>query len=464
MNSQRITGEFELTTLFREVSPYQVKLLFKQLAQASIASVIAAIYITIVLWSVVSHFWLVVWSGFIFLTSVCRIVLVRNYKKLSPENDQLESWLDAATLLIVIASISWGSLAFIYDVNCPVFYQFAVISVLFIVALGAMPVYATILPLYIISLTLVLLPMAVVFFLSTTDNFLLYGTGLVVLWILLFSLSKRYHDYVILEVGKNQNYREGYQDLKSSNDDLSLALEEKENEEEKARAVYTRIAKLQPIDKYGIKGMVEPMGHFSGDFIFYALTPDGQTYILFADFTGHGLPAALGAIPVSSIFYSMTAKGIRPEEIIKELNVNLHAQLSTDQFCCACFIALNPERTSAKVWNGGIPDLLIVKDHNQSFNRISSTNIPLGIQLTNTYEGTFETISLSKGDVVFAYTDGVIEAWDETDEVFGNERLEEHLIKNYREPDLLNIIKAEIDKHSKGRMQEDDISMLEIRC
>ncbi len=366
--------------------------------------------------------------------------------------------------MIVIASIAWGSLAIIYDFNWPTSCQFAVISVLFIIALGAIPAYATILPIYIISLSLVLLPMAVVFFLSTADNFILYGTGLVVLWILLISISKRYHDSVILEIGKNQNYREGYQDLKSSNDELSLALEEKENEEEKARAVYTRIAKLQPIDKYGIKGMVEPMGHFSGDFIFYALTPDGQTYILFADFTGHGLPAALGAIPVSSIFYSMTSKGIRPEEIIKELNVNLHAQLSTDQFCCACFIALNPERTSAKVWNGGIPDLLIVKDHNQSFNRISSTNIPLGIQLTNTYEGTFETISLSKGDVVFAYTDGVIEAWDETDEVFGNERLEEHLIKNYREPDLLNIIKAEIDKHSKGRMQEDDISMLEIRC
>ncbi len=67
MNSQRITGEFELTTLFRQVSPYQVKLLFKQLAQASIASVLAAIFITIVLWPDASHFWLIAWFSLIFV-------------------------------------------------------------------------------------------------------------------------------------------------------------------------------------------------------------------------------------------------------------------------------------------------------------------------------------------------------------------------------------------------------------
>ncbi len=455
--------KLDLTGIFREVSPYQVKLLFRQLIHTSISSFIAAVFITVVLWPVASHQWLMIWFGLVCLIAVARIFLVYRFKIKKPENSQLAPWRVACLILIILAGLTWGSLAFIFDFNWSAFHQFSVITVLFIMALGSIPAYATILPIYLISLATILVPIAAIFMLSGVKEYPLYGLGLLFLCLLLFSISKRYHDSVIKEIGKNHNYRKDYHDLKSSHDELSLALEEKDAEEKIARAVYTRIAKLQPVDKYGIKGLVEPMGHFSGDFIYYALTPQGDAYVLFADFSGHGLPAALGAIPVSSIFYSMTAKGLTPEEIIKELNVNLHAQLSTAQFCCACFIALDPARTHAKIWNGGIPDVLVVSAQDHSIQRISSTNIPLGIQ-TGEENNNFESISLAKGDVVFAYTDGVIEAWNDEDEVFGKDRLEQHLIENYRNPDLLQIIKSEIDKHSETRIQEDDISMLEVRC
>ena len=463
--------KLDLTAPFRKVSPYQVKLLFKQLIQVSLVSNIAAIFITIVLWPVANHRLLLIWLSSIFIISAARILLVYCFKKRNPQDNELHPWRIGSLIMIVLAGVAWGSIAYLYDFNWPPMQQFSVIAILFIVALGAVTAYATILSVYVVSLVAIMGPVIVVYLLSGVENFLLYGAGLLLLVSILISLAKRYHDLIIKEIGRNLNYRDDYNDLKSSHDDLksshnaiSLELEEKETEEKIARAVYTRIAKLQPIDKYGIKGMVEPMGHFSGDFIYYALTPEGSAYVLFADFSGHGLQAALGAIPVSSIFYSMAAKGIKPEEIIKELNVNLHARLSTSQFCCACFIALNPERTSAEIWNGGIPDIFLIKDHDQSIEYISSNNIPLGIEVGEIEETTFETIGLSKGDILFAYTDGVTEASNESDEEFGSERLEEHVIKNHQNPDLLDLIKTEIDKHSKGKMQEDDISMLEIRC
>ncbi len=447
----------------RQTSPFQVELLYKQLIHASIASFIAAIFITIVLWSVASHQWLIVWFSLICLVTVARIFLVHRFRLKSQEKQILKFWQSASLLLIFLGGIAWGSLAFIFDFNWPAFHQFAIISVLFILALGSISAYATIPPAYITSISVMLLPLSGLFIFSGGDDFVLYGIGLVFLWGLLLSISKRYYDSVILEIGKVQHVHEQLNDLKTSHEDLGLAFEEKQSEEMIARAVYTRIAKLQPIDKYGIKGIVEPMGNFSGDFIFYALTPDGHIYVLFADFTGHGLPAALGAIPVSSAFYSMTAKGLPPEEILQEINKNLFAQLSTEHFCCASFIVLNPERTKMEIWNGGIPDILIIKEHDQPINHISSTNLPLGIQV-NEDEYTFESIELAKGDVVFAYTDGVTESWNKSDEPFGVQRLEEHLLENFQKPDFLDIIKAKVDKHSEGRIQEDDISMLEIRC
>lgn len=239
----------------------------------------------------------------------------------------------------------------------------------------------------------------------------------------------------------------------------------KESEEQTAQAVYTRIARLKPVDGDGMRGLVEPMGHFSGDFIYTAKIPDGGTYILFADFSGHGLPAALGAIPVSSVFYSMSAKGYLPSEILKKINADLVTQLSTSQFCCACFISLNPQKTKISVWNSGIPDVLIVKDNGESVDRIPSINLPLGIQIDDDEMNNFKTIRLLKGDLLFFHTHGLTEAWGETRIAFGKERLEELIVNNYRDQNLLEIVMKEVIEHcGSDKKQEDDISMLEIRC
>ncbi len=211
-------SRLNFATIFQRASPYQVKLLFGQLTQTSIVSAIAAIIVTVVLWPVASHFWLVAWLSFICITAIARIVLARHFRKLTTENDRLESWQDAAVILIVLASITWGSLAFIFGFHWPAFHQLVVITVLLIIALGAMPAYATILPIYILSLTAVLLPLFVIFLLSDVSNFPLYAAGLGAFWIILFSISKRYHDSVILELGKNRDYVDDHQEHLSSND------------------------------------------------------------------------------------------------------------------------------------------------------------------------------------------------------------------------------------------------------
>ena len=452
----------DLTGSFRNGSGYQMKLLFQQLVHVSLASCVAAIFITVILWPVASHKWLLIWTGVVLLISLARISLIYFHQK-NPPADETKIWRTLTLALIFLGAIVWGSLAFIYDFDWPAMQQFAVFAVLYVLAIGAITAYATVLSIYNIYLIAILGPLVLIFIFSGVDNYIFYGTGLFLLGMVLYLLAKRYHESVILEIGKNLHYRKGYYKLKSSHDGLSQELEVKESETEAAKEVFSQIAKLKPVDKDGIKGMVEPMGHFSGDSIYSALTPDDQCYVLFADFSGHGLPAALGSLPVSSIFYAMTAKGLLPKEILKEINATLHDQLSTAQFCCACFLSLNPQRTRIDIWNVGIPDVLVVKDQGKSFLRVPSTHIPLGIEASDG-QHECETISLSKGDIIFTYSDGVTETRNLNNEFFGKERLEDHVVKNHDNPDLIEIIKKEMDKHSEGLLQEDDISMLEIRC
>ena len=441
-----------------------MNLLFHQLIHVSLASCLAAIFITVILWSVASHQSLLIWAGLVLFISIIRILLIYFFQKRVPSETNIKSWRVSTLVLILLAALIWGSLAFLYDFNWPVMQQFAVFAVLFTVALGAITAYATVLPVYTGCLVAILGPLSLIFIFSGADNYLFYGTGVFLLGILLYSLAKRYHESVIKEFGLNLGYRKDYYDLKSSHDNLSQELEVKASEEQIASTVFSRIAKIQLVDKEGVKGMVEPMGSFSGDSIYYAVTPKDQSYILFADFSGHGLPAALGSLPVSSIFYAMTEKELPPEDILNEMNLKLHDQLSTAQFCCACFISLNRERTRIDIWNAGIPDVLVVKDQGESLLSVSSTHIPLGIDVGDNGEYKCETISLSKGDVIFLYSDGVTEVRNQENKQFGKERLEAYVIENHKKPDLLELVKAEIDSYSEGVAQEDDISMLEIRC
>ncbi len=457
-------SSLDLTGSVRGCSGYQLKLLFHQLLHVSFASMIAVVFITAILWPVANHQSLLIWVALVLTVTLIRIVLLYFLKKNNPTDAELKPWRMATFALILVAGVVWGSLAFLYDFSWPPMQQFAVFAVLFVLALGAITAYATILYAYSIYLLAILGPLALRFIFSGVENYLLYGAGVILLGIVLYLMAKRYHDGVITEFGQNLHYRKGYYDLKSSHDGLSQIIEIKESEEEAAKNVFSRIAKLKPVDKDGIKGIVEPVGTFSGDSIYSAMTPDDQCYILFADFSGHGLPAALGSLPVSSAFYAMTAKGLPPEEILKEINVTLRDQLSSAQFCCACFLSLNPDRTTVQIWNMGIPDVFIVKDQGESVISVPSTHIPLGIEAENQIRYKCETIRLSKGNVIFTYSDGVTETRNLDNELFGKERLEEHLVLNHKDFDLLEIIKAEMDKYSEGVEQEDDISMLEIRC
>ena len=72
-----------------------------------------------------------------------------------------------------------------------------------------------------------------------------------------------------------------------------------------------------------------PTDTFSADIFLAHHCPSGDLNVLLGDFTGHGLAAALAAIPAAEIFRSMTAKGFAPQQILHEMNRKLHAQLPT---------------------------------------------------------------------------------------------------------------------------------------
>lgn len=90
-----------------------------------------------------------------------------------------------------------------------------------------------------------------------------------------------------------------------------------------AKKVFDNIAHSGCLDAQNIKYMLSPLAVFNGDLLLAARKPSGGMYVLLGDFTGHGLPAAIGALPMAEIFYGMAAKGYDLRVILRELNLKL---------------------------------------------------------------------------------------------------------------------------------------------
>jgi CheY-like chemotaxis protein len=233
------------------------------------------------------------------------------------------------------------------------------------------------------------------------------------------------------------------------------------NEQRVAKAVFDKVAHSGCLSAPNIRYSQSPYALFNGDLLLAAYTPAGDMHVLLGDFTGHGLPAAVGAMPLAEVFYGMTAKGYGLSEMLCEMNAKLKRILPVDMFCCATLLCLSFQRRSVEVWNGGMPDGYLHDIANDKRTVLPARHLPLGVLSAQTFDDRTEVLPMALGDRVFLLSDGVIDTCDANDQLFGVERLQQVFADN-RQPDRLfeEIEQALRDFRGEAR---DDVSMLEVR-
>jgi CheY-like chemotaxis protein len=232
------------------------------------------------------------------------------------------------------------------------------------------------------------------------------------------------------------------------------------NEQRVAKAVFDKVAHSGCLSAPNIRYLQSPYALFNGDLLLAAYTPAGDMHVLLGDFTGHGLPAAVGAMPLAEVFYGMTAKGYGLAETLREMNAKLKRILPVDMFCCATLLCLSSQRRSVEVWNGGMPDGYLHQMATGERVPLAARHLPLGVLSSQAFDDCTEVHPMAVGDRVFLLSDGVIDTSDANDQLFGVERLQRVFAAN-REPDHLfeDIEQALRDFRGEAR---DDVSMVEV--
>lgn len=230
-----------------------------------------------------------------------------------------------------------------------------------------------------------------------------------------------------------------------------------------AQHMFDSVIRRSPADIEFLRQWMVTTGHFSGDLLIYERTPDGHLHILMGDFTGHGLAAAVGALPAADIFFAMTRKGMALCDIAGEINRKLNELLPTGRFCAAILARVSPRHDELELWNGGQPPLLLLDADGHLAAEFPSFHLPLGVAAPPGFDGATKTVALAGIRHVVLYSDGLIEARNAAGAMFGAEGLQDAIVVARDESaHPYQNIKARVVSFLDGMEPHDDVSLLTL--
>ncbi len=233
-----------------------------------------------------------------------------------------------------------------------------------------------------------------------------------------------------------------------------------EREQQVAEKIFSRMKRTHALESPQVRYCLSPMSVFNGDLLLAADTPDGRSHILIGDFTGHGLVAAIGALPASDIFFAMTAKGFSMPDIVAEINDRLVGLLPTGMFLGLCGLEISVRRRSLQVWMGGIPNLLLRRGSGQ-LEQVGARHLPLGIVSSMELGREMDRLTLDVGDLIFIHTDGLTETENARGDFYGSERLLRLMADAPGGPGLFDRVVDDLEDFRAGHAQSDDLTFLQ---
>ena len=275
-------------------------------------------------------------------------------------------------------------------------------------------------------------------------------------------VTKPYNSVIIkAKIDAMVRVRELYNKIADSKSELQEHHSRLQLEHEIAETIFSNITNPQNLDIKNIQYVLKPMSITSGDILLCSRTPSGGLHVMLGDFTGHGLSAAIGAIPVSDTFYNLSSKGYSIGDIAFNINKRLKETLPSGFFCAACLIEADEEFRTVAIWNGGNPDIIITND-NEPPVKISSSHLPLGVLNSDKLDRSVEFIELTHGSKIYMISDGVVEAQNTLGDMYSQEKLDTVLLQSQKSDTPFADIKESIDVFCRDTEQFDDITLIEI--
>lgn len=269
------------------------------------------------------------------------------------------------------------------------------------------------------------------------------------------------HDGRVYAVGRDITVLSwAMEDLAITNAELQRLHGEARAEEQLAARVIAHVRRRGDLDSPGIVYVTSPLGLFSGDVQLATYMESGELRWLLADFTGHGLSAAIGTVPLAGAFQMACKRNTAFVDMIGAINELLNGVLPPGLFCASAWFSLSPNGRELSIWNCGLPPVLIRRGRTGSVEHFHSQGLPLGVVNTDELGITPTHISVDPEDDIFVFTDGLTECTNAQGQQFGMERAIAALSGTIRPHEGFDALMRAVTMFRGEEQAKDDLSAL----
>ena len=211
---------------------------------------------------------------------------------------------------------------------------------------------------------------------------------------------------------------------------------------------------------FDICASMTPAKEVGGDFYDFFLVDDDHLALVMADVSGKGVPAALFMMMAMIMIRNQALSGKSPEDVLMSVNDQI-CQNNREQLFVTVWLGILELSTGKLIASNAGHEKPIIKHAEGDYEMIIDKHGLVvgamgGIRYRN-YE-----LRLYPGSKLFIYTDGLMEAADEKDGIFGSERALETLNRAKDAPpqELLEYVKSEVKRFEGGAPRFDDLTLL----
>ena len=223
--------------------------------------------------------------------------------------------------------------------------------------------------------------------------------------------------------------------------------------------------------EFDLSASMDPAKEVGGDFYDFFMVDQDHLALVVADVSGKGVPAALFMMLSKTVIKMEALAGLDPAQVLLRANADLSEKNDDDMFTTAWLGILEISTGKLTFADAGHEKLALFRDGKWELPPKPNGAVALATFNQEDYACLAErfhfrnhTITLAPGDAIFQYSDGVTEATDADDELFGEERLIEALSEapDSNPTTLLPFVRERIDGFVGEAPQFDDITMLSL--
>lgn len=211
-------------------------------------------------------------------------------------------------------------------------------------------------------------------------------------------------------------------------------------------------------------GILDPAREVGGDFYDFSMPDERHIFLFVGDVSGKGMPAALFMAVTRTLLKSICREERSPAVILRRLNGELAEGNDSNMFVTLFCALLDLASGECRFSNGGHNPPFVLKK-NGDVERLPLTNgCVVGVMPGMDFGEDAVTI-IFPGETLFIYTDGVTEAMNPVEELFGEERLIAELRRTHggSSAQIAQSMREALCSYAAGAEQSDDVTMLVLR-